>query len=513
MEKTSLKHRTLANTAYSFMGYLWPLIFSIFVTPVIVLSLGIKDYGIYIFINTIISFLGLLDLGLSTAFTRRLAYYYGKRDEGKIRLLAGTANFLFLLTGIAGFVIMCAMGKAGPLLLPGVFSSYARYSNLFVLGGVLFLINSVSALYVIVLQAIQRFDISSKIGIVSITVSQLLMLALVIMKYSLSAIFISQILVALATSSAIFIWSLKLLPEAGTSLSFDRSEAVHAYRFGLVTLMNNASSSALTYLDRLIIPFFVGPSNLTYYTIAGSAAMKITGVSNNLATTLFPTVAQLDGEKDKETIKNLYVRSFRLITIAASALAVTLISFSYEVLSHWLTPEFAEKATTALIILTITNFILALAGPLSNFLIGLGRLKLLTIMSTVMAVMNAILLFALLPAYGINGAAWAYLLSALPIGYVMYFTEKHYLHLEKRKKYYAHLLLSTIVTAAIVSAVDVFLLRHLISDFSSLIAVGATSGALYVILYRVFGFFDAEDWRDLESFFDSVKGKLLLRKG
>ena len=66
MEQNSLTYKTLKNSAYNMVGYIWPMFFSLFVTPIIIFHLGVKNYGIYLFINAIISLFGLLDLGSCT---------------------------------------------------------------------------------------------------------------------------------------------------------------------------------------------------------------------------------------------------------------------------------------------------------------------------------------------------------------------------------------------------------------------------------------------------------------
>jgi O-antigen/teichoic acid export membrane protein len=227
---------------------------------------------------------------------------------------------------------------------------------------------------------------------------------------------------------------------------------------------------------------------------------KIPGIANTLGATMFPTASRLDGEKSASRIEVLYVRSFRLITITAAALCVTAIAFAYKILLYWLNADFAAHSWHILIILAFTNFILALLGPLSNFLLGLGKLKFLTGMSLAMGVLNAILLLILLPRYGITGAAWAYLLSVLPAAYMFYHTEKRYLALSGRKRYYARKIGGTIVTSLIVWAADAYLLSPLVISLPTLLLMGMVSMLLYLILYKWLGFFEAEDWRDIERF-------------
>lgn len=507
MERRSLTFLTFKNISYNMIGYIWPMFFTLFITPVVIFRLGVKNYGIYLFVNAIIALFGLLDLGLATATTKHMSYYYGKGDTSSIRTLTHSANSLFFIIGCAGFLLSVAIAFLGPHILPTQFASYQQYAILFMIGGAIFFVTAASNTYTTILTALQRFDISNKIGIISLTASSLGILIVVLMGGSLTGMFLVQLLITTVTNTVIIFKARKILPEATFLFGWNKKEIKHCYRFGFVVFINGIASTALASLDRLIIPFYVGPSNLTYYSIPGSVTGKIPGISNTLGATMFPTTSQLDGSRDKQQIEILYVRSFRLITIAAAAFSVTSIAFAYKILLYWLNADFANHSSQILVILAFTNFILALFGPLSSFLLGLNKIKFLTAMSVTMGVLNAILLVILLPRYGITGAAWAYLISVLPVIYVFYYTEKTYLTLLGRKRYYIKKILGTLLVSSIVWLLDTYILSSLITNLITLLLIGTCSVMLYLILYKLLGFFDPTDWTDIEKF-----SKEILRK-
>ena len=508
MERTSLTFQTFKNISYNMVGYIWPMFFSLFVTPIIIFRLGIKNYGIYLFVNAIVSLFGLLDLGIGTAVIKHMSHYYGKRDDHAITRLTTSANSLFLLIGILGFIAGLAIAYLGPEFLPSQFAAYRQYSILFVLGGLIFLVSSATNTYNTIFTAIQRFDISNKIGVLSVTFSSLSILAVVVAGGSLRSIFIVQLLLT-TVFAIVTVWQAKkILPQATLRLGWNGAEIKHCYQFGIITFINNIASVALASLDRLIIPFYVGPSNLTYYSVAGNVTGKIPGIANTLSSTMFPTTSELDGANSISRIEILYVRSFRLITIMAAALCITSIAFAYKILLLWLNADFASHAAGIIVILAFTNFILALFGPLSSFLLGLGKLKFLTTMSIVMGLLNAVLLVVLLPRYGIVGAAWAYLISVLPVIYAFYYTEKKYLTLSNRRHYYTKKFLGTLATSAIVWVIATYLLSPFVVNLATLLLMGAATAIIYLILYKTFGFFEQEDWSDIERFYFQILKKL-----
>ncbi len=491
------------------LGYIWPMFFSLFITPIIIFHLGIKNYGIYLFINAIISLFGLLDLGLGTAIIKHMSYYYGKKDSRSISTLTHSANSLFIIIGCTGFIISLIIAFYGPLLLPTQFAVYRQYSLLFILGGAIFFVSASTNTYVSILTALQRFDIANKIGIISITASSLIILVAVISGAGIQGIFIIQFIIGIFFAVITIYQAKKILPEATLQLGWDNFEIKHCYQFGLITFVNNIATTALASLDRLIIPFYLGPSNLTYYSLPGNVTGKIPGISNTLSSTMFPTTSQMQGEQNSAQIEIFYIRSFRLITIMAAALSVTCIAFSYKILLYWLNADFANHSSIILIILTFTNFILAMFGPLSNFLLGLGKLKFLTTMSTIMGILNVILLIIFLPRYGITGAAWAYLISVLPVGYVFYYTEKKYLSLTNRKHYYIKKLFGITITSIIVLLTDTYLCSPLVVNIATLLLMGGVSVLLFLLTYKFLNFIEREDWKDIEQFYLTVRKKIL----
>ena len=259
MEQSSLTYKTFKNVSYNVVGYIWPMLLTLFVTPVVIFSLGVKNYGIYIFINAILSLFGLLDLGIGTAVGKYMANYYGKRDNRAITTLTNTANSLFLLISITGMLVAVTIAIIGPKILQGQAADYTQYFPLIVIAGAIFFANTICNSYIAVLVATQRFDISNLIGIISITASTFGLLITVLLKGSLAAVFIVQLVVTVATSVVTVFYAIKVLPQATFAFAWDKTEIKKCYRFGLVTFINNIASSALSYLDRLIIPF-VGPS-------------------------------------------------------------------------------------------------------------------------------------------------------------------------------------------------------------------------------------------------------------
>src|SRR4029079_13787723 len=100
----SLSQNIIKNTSYSFLGYIAPIVFSIFVTPFMVRRLGLGDYGVYVLVSTIISFMFMADLGLGSAIVKYISEYWGAQKKENIQALISYAHTIFFGLGVFGLV-------------------------------------------------------------------------------------------------------------------------------------------------------------------------------------------------------------------------------------------------------------------------------------------------------------------------------------------------------------------------------------------------------------------------
>lgn len=511
MEKNSLAHKTLKNASYSFLNYGWNLLFALFVTPIIVFKLGVDNYGVYIFINILSSVIGLVELGVSTAVAKYIAEYRGAGQEDRLKRLLYSANSLFLAIGLIGFLVFIAVGYLGQSFISSSAFQVFNIRTLLFIAGLNFLVGAAGGVFAMLPPALQRYDLSSKIGMVQLAASSLGVLAAIISGGGLAAVFSVQLAVSLIFAVVFYVYSHRLLPLARWRFAWDKSEIFHSYKFALVAFISNISGQTLAYFDKLIIPILINPASLSYYSLAGSVASKSTGVISSLTAVLFPAVSHLQGSDDQETIKRLYIRSFRLTTILNAAITLAISFFSYKIMQYWLDESFAVKASGVLIVLAATYFLVSMYSQLTNFLLGLGRTKMLAAFSSSMAIINVALLFLLMPRFGIIGAAWAYLLSLLPTIYIFYYIEKKLFNLEGRIGYYLRFYSKIALVGIIFYFLCAVVISPLIIGFKTLMIFGPLSVLLYLALYGAFGFYDREDVSTLKGFWVLILEKLRIK--
>ncbi len=512
MDINSLSYKTLKNSSYLFVGFLVPMVFTIFVTRELSVKLGIVEFGVFLLLNAINSFVGYIDLGLGAAVTKFAAEYHARGDVLALKRLLSSSQVMFLITGSVGMAVFFILGK---WFLPAFNIPSQSYNNIFfvfILAGAMFFFNSMNSTHSSVLASLQRFDLITKLGTANLIAVSLGTIILLKMGFQLKAVMALNLASVLLQSAAFWYYAKKLLPNLPSGFVLEKAEVAKAYKFGLQTFVSSISDSSLVFLDRLIIPVFLSPSQLAFYSVPGNVALKISGVTNNLAGMFFPMASALSGTGQMEKLKHIYIRAFRNLSVVSLALSVSIILFSEKILFFWLGQDYAQNGTAVLRVLAVTYYIVALYVPLRSLLLGLGQMKLLIRQSLVMAIINLLLLLILVPKFGIVGAAWAYLFSVLPMLYTFYSVERNLFGMNNQWEYYPKLYAKLVMAGIIDALIIYFALLPLVTNVWALIIIGPVSVLLCPAIYYILGFMEKEDTALFGEYFFAVKNRLLGRR-
>lgn len=161
----------------------------------------------------------------------------------------------------------------------------------------------------------------------------------------------------------------------------------------------------MTFADVLILGMFVTAGEVGIYTAASRTALLTRFLLLANSSVAAPRFAALHAAKDTEGVARLAVRSTLLTTVSSVPLLLMFMIFPTQILSLF-GPQF-EAGAQVLIVLTLGQFVNAATGPVGYLLNMSGYHRIEGRMAVVGALMTVGLCFALIPLWGILGAAAA----------------------------------------------------------------------------------------------------------
>jgi O-antigen/teichoic acid export membrane protein len=166
-----------------------------------------------------------------------------------------------------------------------------------------------------------------------------------------------------------------------------------------------AADVVMTFSDVLILGMYATSAEVGVYTAAARTALLMRFLLLANSAVAAPQFAALHAAGDKQGLARLAVRSTMLTTVASVPLLLIFIVFPGTILSLF-GPEFVSGAQV-LIILGVGQFVNAATGPVGYLLNMSGHHRIEGRIAVVGALFTVGLCFALIPSWGIAGAAAA----------------------------------------------------------------------------------------------------------
>lgn len=394
------------NTVINVVGQGAPILVALLALPYVVGGLGEERFGVLALAWAALGFFGVLDLGLGKATTKFVAEALGRGATAEVAPLLGTATLVQAVFGLVGAVVLAL---AAPWLAERAFE--VPPALVAETRGALYVI--ALALPVVVLSgsirgalaAAQRFDLINLVTVPATSATFLLPVLGVALDWGLPAI-VALLLAGRVTALVALAWmTWRHVPGLPARLSWDRTTLRRMFGFGGWVMASNLTIPLFSHVERFLIPALLGMAALTYYSVPFEMLVRIGIIPASMALTLFPAFSYHHGGDG--ALDELFGRPLKYLLLIMTPLLAGVATFAHDLLAVWLGAEFAAQAAPTLQILAAAFYLNAFAQVPFVTVQGLGRPDLKAKLDLVQVPLFIVLVFVLVPRWGIAGAAAA----------------------------------------------------------------------------------------------------------
>lgn len=396
------------NTLWNLAGNGAPLLVAVFSIPILIHGLGKDRFGVLTLAWALIGYASLFDIGLGRALTQLVAKKLGGGEDHEIPALAWTSLLLMAALGAVGTVVIFAISpwlvhhalKIPEGIQPEVLRSF------YMLGLAVPAVIATAGLRGL-LEAHQRFDLVTALRIptgVFTFVGPLLALP-----FSRSLVPVVGILVAgrfLGCLAHVLV-CFKVIPELRQRVAWHGPSAVPLLQFGGWMTVSNIVGPLMVTLDRFVIGALVSLTAVTYYATPYEVVTKVLLLPAALVGVLFPAFST-GFVQDRERTALLFDRSVKSLFLVLFPAMLCTVALAQDGLRLWLGAEFAQHSFRVLQWLAVGVFINSLAYVPFALLQGVGRPDLTAMLHLIELPLYLGLLWWLIGARGIEGAAIAW---------------------------------------------------------------------------------------------------------
>ena len=191
-----------------------------------------------------------------------------------------------------------------------------------------------------------------------------------------------------------------------------KTEYHHMLRFGFYSMVGGSSFALLQNLDVILLKIFMGEGMVGIYGTFFAMAQIITLSSRAFNITSYQIIANAWKEDNLYKIEKIYKKTTLIQCLAGSLLLIGLIANRDNILILLKKPEY--PAYFDVLIIVGIAFLVDATGGINQAIIGFSKHYRLVMLFMVIAAIACFLFnIWLIPHYGLEGAAWSYLLTML----------------------------------------------------------------------------------------------------
>lgn len=396
------------NTSWLFSEKILKVVLGFVVVVAVTNYLGAKDFGLY---SYALSFTGIFSviasLGLDNILTRELI-----KSPEKKKILLGTSFILkisgaFVVLILLVIVLLVIENSTFTRALILILAASTIFQSFFVIE---FLFQSqVLAKYPVIVKSLSFF-IASGIKLLLIFLNASLIYFVIFTTFEFLILAIGLIIIYFQRGSNIFHWK------------FDKKLALKLLDDSWPLVLSGLAIGVYMYIDQIMITKMLGESENGSYATAVKLCEAFYFIPMIITSSLFPAIVNAKEVSEKLYLSRLQ-KLYDLLAWIAMAIAVPVSLLSGFIIQLLYKPEYLPAAPVLAIYIWagVATF---LGVGSSQYLIAENYTKVSFYRTFAGMVANIILNIYLIPAYGINGAAIATLISYSLATFSLFFNKK-----------------------------------------------------------------------------------------
>jgi O-antigen/teichoic acid export membrane protein len=439
---STLKLNILAN----YVGKYWSSFLGLLLVPVYLHYLGVESYGLIGAFTSLVSFLGLLDLGLSATVMREVALRNAVPErQATIPDLLRTVEVIYWGVGVGLLLLMLPLTQliaTNWLQADKLDLTTVKLSVLIL--GINLAVQWPKTPYFGTLMALEK---QVAVNCLEGGLNTLRWLGAVVVLAWISPTLIAFLLwqTAIAILQVLLFWQLawRVIPKFSSSPRFKWDILRQTWQYTAHMSGTTIVVLLLMQTDKILLSKLLSLEQFGYYVLANTLSNQLFQVFYPFVSALAPRLTALVAQEDERQLARVFHKSSLFVSVLTAPAAAALIFFAPLILELWTrSPQVAQNASAPLSLLvfgTLMNGMMHLPYQLQ---LAIGKPEIMFVVNICFVLILVPAIFVVVPYWGMAGAAsiWAVLNTFYYIG-ISRITHHYVL----RKEYLSWLIYDTFI--------------------------------------------------------------------
>lgn len=393
------------------------MLISFLYVPLLLNSMDSENYGVWLTLTSLVSWVAIFDIGLGNGLRNKLAEALARNDELLGRKYVSTAyiTIFSVVVFIIGFFLLFYQYMPWPKILNAYAIDGKELNYLVLIVFIAFCLQFVFSLINSILYALQLPALSSFILLLGQLFSYILVLVLSKF-YLISSLFVLGTVISVIPPltlllSTYFIFRFKFSHLAPSFKYFEWSKIKDILSLGIKFFIIQIVSILLFQTNNLIITHTLGNESVVQYNIAYKYMYIIVMIFTIIVTPLWSATTEAYIKRDYLWIKNV-VKKIHIVMFLMIIGGFLMFLFSDMAYRIWLGNTSVEISKWTTLILYIYAVAMILYGMYGYIINGIGKLRVQIIMTLILACLYVPLGILFSRLWGLNGLLVLFAITA-----------------------------------------------------------------------------------------------------
>lgn len=421
MTRTALLFR---NVTSNWVGFAVNAVVTLLLTPYVLHELGVARYGIWILTGTLIGYYGFLDLGFRAGVTQYLTRYLAVQDHEKASDCISTAVVALAALGTTMVFLTVGAAFAAPYFFtfPPEMQHEAFWCIL--IFGVCTVVQCVLSPFSGIFWALQRFDLSNLIAIVTRLLSAGAIVAALKSGYGLIGVSVAFCGITALDYIVRAYVSRRLAPQLRISWRRANKERLREVcSFGGWYFLQSVNHFVYHYIPSMLIGLFMPIAAVGHYALAFGLSRQINSVLSPIPQVMYPAAAAEHAKNDMHALERLYHQGSRLMMLLMVPAVLGAYFWAEDFYRLWIGPSYLTgdpfpSVVLLFHLLLISTFFLFTSAVTQQILMGAGKVRMVSIAAIIGSIINLGSTLLLIRHYGLVGVALGSLIAVIALDFI-----------------------------------------------------------------------------------------------
>ncbi|MGN1344548.1 MAG: lipopolysaccharide biosynthesis protein [Traorella sp.] len=332
---------------------------SLVYTPVMLRLLGQSEYGIYSLASSMISYLGLLNMGLNSSYIRYYSRYKRLNDKEEEAKLNGIFFLVYLAIAFIAFVLGMILCFNLDLVLKNTYSSYELYTIkiLFVILLFNMMMTFVTTVFNAYVSANEEFIFHKLLSIGKNVISPMVTIPLLLLGFRSIGMAVGTTVVCIMVDIANVWFCFKKLNIKFRFKNVDFRIIGEISQYSIFIAINNIVDLINWQVDKFILSSFQGAIATAVYSVASQINNIYMNVSTSISNVFTPRIHMILYDKNNEKkYTKLMIRVGRIQSMVLGMVLIGFILFGRQFVNLWAGKDYIDAFYIAFLLL-ISSFI------------------------------------------------------------------------------------------------------------------------------------------------------------